>query len=65
MEETKKKGFLTKFKQANFYLMYYLFYNHTQASFEEILLELIEIFQILSLSINGLVKYFLTFFFIV
>ena len=56
MEETKKKGFLTKLKHANFYLMYYLFYNHTQTSFEEILLELIEIFQILSLSINQLVK---------
>ena len=56
MEETKKKGFLTKLKHANFYLMYYLFYNHSPASFEEILLELIEIFQILSLSINQLVK---------
>jgi len=56
MEKKNKKGFFTKFKQANFYLMYYLFYNHTQASFEEIILQLIEIFQILSLSINGLVK---------
>ena len=56
MEETKKKGFLTKFKHANFYLMYYIFDNRSQASFEEILLELIEIFQILSLSINQLVK---------
>jgi len=56
MEEIKKKGFFHKLKYANFYLMYYLFYHHIQTSFEEILLELIEIFQILSLSINGLVK---------
>ena len=56
MDEENSINLKEKIKYANYNLLYILFYNYFPTIFELIFFQLIEVFQVLSLVINGLFK---------
>ena len=62
MNEYKLKTFKEKLILANFKLFYFLYYDYTPNLIEELILGVFELFQILSISFNPLVKFYLIYY---
>jgi hypothetical protein len=59
MNEYKLKTFKEKLILANFKLFYFLYYDYTPNLIEELILGVFELFQILSISLSPIVKFYL------
>jgi hypothetical protein len=56
-EDKKKISFLHRLKMANFNVIYLCYYKYSNSLIDEIIIEFIDIFQCISLTINRPVKY--------
>ena len=57
MNENKKKvSFLNRLKKANFNVIYLCYYKYSNSLIDEIIIEFIDIFQCISLTINRPVR---------
>ena len=62
-EDKKKVSFLNRLKMANFNVIYLCYYKYSNSLIDEIIIEFIDIFQCISLTINRPVRKIFNFIF--